>query len=113
VDKHLLLALVNPLPGREQAFNEWYDSAHLREVVALPGFAAGQRFALGEPQRPGQAPPPWKYLALYEIEGDVSNVHDVVRDAAAAGSFTRADPPVFADDHAAWLYRAIGPRITG
>ena len=69
--KYLFLALTNPIPGREDDYNEWYDTHHVRDVVNVPGFVSGQRFRLGALQFPLNATAPThQYLALYEIETD-------------------------------------------
>jgi hypothetical protein len=57
----------NPTAGQEQAFNHWYDTVHLDEVLAVPGFTRARRFRV----RPeGDAAAPFAYLALYDIEAD-------------------------------------------
>jgi hypothetical protein len=66
-----------PVPGREDEFNRWYDDTHLPEVLAMPGFVAGQRFAL---TGPGATDRP-RYLCVYEIETD-----DLTATLAALGA---------------------------
>ena len=66
--RHHLLAFTNPAPGREEEFNRWYDEQHLTDMLAVPGFISGQRFALRDAT--GQGKPGWTYLALYELETD-------------------------------------------
>jgi hypothetical protein len=48
-------------PRYEEEFNAWYDTEHLPELLALPGFLDGARYvaAKGGPE----------YLAVYELEG--------------------------------------------
>lgn len=66
----LLLTMTEPLPEREEEFNAWYDTEHLPERLAIPGFASGCRWVADEPcdlgmpveQRLG------RYLATYELE---------------------------------------------
>ena len=65
--KYRLIVLSEPVEGREAEFNDWYSNQHLADVVAVPGFSAGQRFKLvqrceGEFKQ--------RYLAIYEIEAD-------------------------------------------
>jgi hypothetical protein len=51
--------------GREEDFNVWYETIHMAEVLALPGFVSAQRFQLiGDPA--GGT----KYVAVYELSGD-------------------------------------------
>lgn len=61
----LQLALSNPVAGREDAFNRWYEHDHLRNGVLTPGILAGQRFR--------RADGPWpagkhEYLTIWEID---------------------------------------------
>jgi hypothetical protein len=124
--QHVLLALTNPAPGREDEFNDWYESHHLLEALeAIPGRIAGQRYRLAPGQRqdqwlaavPGRAPGdeerrpdqwlPWTYLALYELEGDdVAAMHEADAQVRAAGTLTSSDgavDPVVA----VWLFSAL------
>ncbi len=66
--RHHLLAFTNPVAGREEEFNRWYDDQHVPDLLAVPGFISAQRFHLSDAT--GQDNPGWTYLALYEIETD-------------------------------------------
>ena len=60
-----MIILTQPVAGREDEYNEWYNDVHLPEVLATDGFVAAQRFKLaGGPDAP--AP----YLAIYEIKSE-------------------------------------------
>ena len=66
---HTLLALSNPVEGREAEFNQWFDTVHIPEVLRVPGFASVQRFEAAAHQRiPGALP--YRYLAQYELQTD-------------------------------------------
>ncbi len=57
------------VPGREADYNRWYDETHVREVLALPGFLACQRYtriAAGSPGSPADG----ESVAFYEVETD-------------------------------------------
>ena len=56
--KALMTAWTHVAPEREEEFNAWYDTEHLPQVVALPGFIRGRRYACD-----GAMP---KYLAWYD-----------------------------------------------
>lgn len=58
------LVETNPVSGKEQAYNEWYDR-HIEDVLETPGFVAASRYVIKEPLE-GRG----KYLAVYEIETD-------------------------------------------
>ncbi|MET0992875.1 MAG: hypothetical protein ABWY20_01820, partial [Mycobacterium sp.] len=61
----------NAIEGRDDDFNDWYDSTHVPDILALDGFVSAQRFrrsaALDRPDAPAAK---FTYVALYEIEGD-------------------------------------------
>jgi hypothetical protein len=53
----------------DEEFCEWYD-AHLPEILSIPGFVSAQRFRLEPVVTDSVEPVSYRYLALYEIEGD-------------------------------------------
>ena len=40
------LVFSNPVEGREDEYNEWYDNVHLRDVCNVPGVAGAKRYEL-------------------------------------------------------------------
>jgi hypothetical protein len=54
-------------PAQEQAFNDWYDTRHVPEVCAFPGFRRAWRLRL-EPDPNDLGPRGQKYLAVYETD---------------------------------------------
>jgi hypothetical protein len=106
-ERNVFVVFTNSEQGLNDEFNRWYDEHHLAEIVGVDGFVSGQRFELHPTQRPGRPDPPWRYLALYEIEGDVAEIHE--RLAKASPSFVKSD--ALAGDHVAWVFSARGDRI--
>ena len=53
----LLLTLTEPPPAMEEEFNAWYDTEHLAERLAIPGFRSARRWVRGG-----------TYLATYELD---------------------------------------------
>jgi len=53
----------------DEEFGEWYD-AHLPEILSIPGFVSAQRFRLEPVVVDAVEPTSYRYLALYEIEGE-------------------------------------------
>jgi hypothetical protein len=39
-----MIVLTNPIAGRADEFNTWYDEIHLRDVTAVPGSPARDGF---------------------------------------------------------------------
>lgn len=58
--KGFLLVMMQPPPAFEEEFNAWYDSEHIPERLAVPGFLTGLRYVCvdGHP----------RYLAMYDLE---------------------------------------------
>lgn len=87
MSQNILVVLTNPLPGKEDAYNDWYSNTHIKEIVQIPGFVSAQRFKLGEAQMgPTGA---HQYLAIYEMEGDA---------AAAVEALVKARPDLTQTD---------------
>jgi hypothetical protein len=57
MSRGLLLTLTEPAPAMEEEFNAWYDTEHLAERLAIPGFRSARRWV-----RAGT------YLATYELD---------------------------------------------
>src|SRR3712207_9140335 len=70
----VLLVHSNCPADQEKAFNHWYDTVHVPDILGVEGFVAAQRFKLAGPgpqtvTRDGQ-PAVAQYLALYELDTD-------------------------------------------
>jgi len=61
--KGLLLTMTEPPAQMEEEFNAWYDTEHLPERLAIPGFDSARRWIDANP-----APGSGKYLATYELD---------------------------------------------
>jgi hypothetical protein len=59
-NKGFLLVLMQPPPALEDEFNAWYDTEHVPERLAVPGFETALRYVClsGTP----------KYLAMYDVK---------------------------------------------
>jgi len=58
----LLLTMTEPPAPMEEEFNAWYDTEHLPERLAIPGFRSARRWVADV------APGEGKYLATYELD---------------------------------------------
>ena len=67
-DTSKFLVFSNPVAGREDEYNTWYDNQHLADVCAIPGVSGAKRYDLV--QLDPSAPALHKYLAVYELAGD-------------------------------------------
>jgi hypothetical protein len=69
----VMLAFTQPTSAAtEDAYNEWYNTKHLHDLVAIDGVIAATRYKIAQDVEamPGVTGPPQGYLAIYEIEGD-------------------------------------------
>ncbi|GAC1401256.1 MAG: hypothetical protein NVS4B6_31900 [Mycobacterium sp.] len=75
--QNLFIALTNPIEGEDEAFNDWYDTQHLPEVLDVPGVVSAQRYDIADlpvpddADLPAQLPPPThRYMVIYELDND-------------------------------------------
>jgi hypothetical protein len=102
------LVFADPVSGREDEFNQWYDKQHEPEVVSAPGFVSAQRYMLSDTQL-SRKPVPTKYFTMYKIVTD-----DLVSDFAQYRRLapTMATSSAFGESFG-YTYKAIGPVIEG
>jgi hypothetical protein len=107
----------------EDDFNAWYD-AHLPEILSIPGFVSAQRYRLEPVVVDDDVQVGYRYMALYEIEGDPQQLlaemerrrlgtRDSYADRKAAGD-SGPELPSWWDEvrFASWNCIAIGERVT-
>ena len=87
-NRYIMLDFVEPVAGVSDPDFEAGLSRHVKEVLALPGWMAAQRFRLATPS-PGAAPPRLaftKYLVIWETEGtNAQGLQDALTAATSAG----------------------------
>ncbi len=65
---HYVLAVMSAAKeGRDDEYNQWYDSRHMDEMLAMPGIVSGRRLQVA-PGSPGT--PPARYLTEFDIDAD-------------------------------------------
>jgi hypothetical protein len=62
------IVFTEPVPGREDEYNDWYTNRHLADVLSVEGFVAAQRFKIADVTLNSQ--PASRYMSIYEIESD-------------------------------------------
>jgi hypothetical protein len=83
-------------PELEDEFNEWYDTVHLPQAVACPGFVSGRRLQPAAAAGPDQHP---RYVAVYEVESRAAVTSPEIQ---ALGGFSRWDGHL-SNVHRLWL----------
>jgi hypothetical protein len=121
--KTINIVFARPPAGvSDEEFNTWYD-AHLYEILAIPGFEAAQRFQLRPAVVDPEAPAPYRFFALFELDGDPV---EIMEGQKRLGLDTRESyveykktdtkgPPLpdWWDDvtFASWTAEAVGDRV--
>ena len=70
----LFLVFSNPVEGRDDEYNTWYDEVHLGDVRRVPGVVDARRYELLPTAGEGAPAPAHRYLAVYELDGDGGEV---------------------------------------
>ncbi|RWL42835.1 MAG: hypothetical protein EOR60_24185 [Mesorhizobium sp.] len=105
--RHVFAVLTNPVEGREDEFNAWYDR-HLHDILRLPGLVSAQRFRLSPEQT---ATTPYRYLVLYEIE--TNDLAETIRELKAKDNTDEIpSTTALASGVLASFFEPIGPLVT-
>ena len=64
---HVLAVMSAAKDGRDAEYDQWYESTHMAEMLAIPGIVAGRRL-VASPLSPGA--PPARYLTEFDIDAD-------------------------------------------
>lgn len=113
-DRFIQIVFSDPLPGRDDEFNEWYDNVHVPELLAVPGMVSAQRYRLRDAaiyHAEGGAVPDHRYAIIYEMEGDVDAILGKIQQGVADGQIHMAD----CLDMSSWrlsFWEPRGPKVT-
>ena len=93
-----MIALTNPIEGKEAEYHEWYNTKHIPEVCAFPSVTGAQRYQMAAPLRGDDG---WQFMASYDIEtDDIGAVLGAIGQASAAGKMTQSDASDLANTYA-------------
>jgi hypothetical protein len=101
------IVLSDPVQGKEQAYNDWYDQQHLHDMLTIAGVISAQRFAF---VCKINDVPHWRYCALYTIEGDdpAAVIENLLKNVASGAIYVSDSM----DQHTyAAAYEPIGEEI--
>ena len=76
MERNLYLVFSNPVEGKEDQYNEWYDNVHLADVMRIPGVVSAARYDF-RPTSFGEAtaaPTEHRYLAVFELDREPEGV---------------------------------------
>ena len=108
--KYKLIVMTQPVEGREQEYNDWYQDAHLSDLVAVHGVKSAQRFRLSRTVVADPAPLP--YLAIYEIEtDDIDKTLDDLKTRVGTGHIF-VSSALSKESYFGAVYEEFGPMVT-
>ena len=113
--RYIMMAFTNPIPGKEDAYNEWYNSCHVPDLLTVPGLVAAQRYKAADVQPPdgfpGYQPMPYGYLNLVELETDnLLDLKATLWDPATIARIRKSDA-VDRDKVVCRIFAPFGPRV--
>jgi hypothetical protein len=96
----------NVVEGHEDEYLSWYNDKHLRDIVAVEGWNAGQLFRAAQRPDPPEAQLP-EYLSMVDIEvADLSTALDAMGEARKSWV-----APGFQEDVMRDIYEPISDRF--
>jgi hypothetical protein len=110
--KAIMIAMTNPVPGREHDFDPWYRT-HMSELLRLESFNSGKRyrampnstFVPSWMRNDDDVPAaPYEYVAIYELTGEIEDIKEEIY--ATAGDRTPPNGSV-ADESSVWILMEI------
>ena len=101
MERALLMAFTNPVADREAEYHRWYDHEHLPDVLKVDGVVSARRYEF-VPIFPGPAPI-GRFLALYEVEGDLRAAMERIRQAASSLHISEAKD----DKSVTWMFAPL------
>jgi hypothetical protein len=105
-----LIVLTNPVEGQEDEYNAWYSGPHLRDVLAIDGFTAAQRFEFKPTSTLGPEAP-YRYMAIYEAEGMTAEEAETRLLETAADKNLMPISKAMAPERSTWFFEAITDRL--
>lgn len=100
-EEHIFMALTNPVPGKEDEYNEWYNIHHVHDIVEVPCYMSGRRFHLIDSK--GVAP--YQYIAFYRFVGSEVEMNECLVQDIMHRQIAETDAYELND--LAWAYSAI------
>jgi hypothetical protein len=110
VGRYIAVTFTDPVEGKEDEYNQWYDDEHLDDMLASGAIHLVRRFRAVETSRGIQSS--HKYVAIYEIEtDDLKEARRAIAEAGAKGkSGARMPELVNMDTVALWFFEETTER---
>jgi hypothetical protein len=107
--RYTVVVLSNPVIGREEKYNHWYDTEHIPDLVALPGVRSAKRLRLADDR---YAPCDHRYLVIYECDFASPDEGWAIFDQARAEGRSHSSDAMDRASTRAWFFEEIN-RMNG
>jgi hypothetical protein len=88
--RYIFVVQTNAAEGRDDEYNDWYNAVHIPDALAVAGFVAAQRFRICDTQRGTARSYPYRYMTIYEMEGDPTSALQALEAAVPGMHITSA-----------------------
>lgn len=102
--KYVMVVQSQAKDGRDDEYNDWYNTVHIKDICAIPGVKSGRRF---ESTPVAIGGPGLKYLAIYEIEADDPMAVMAEMGKRASDGTIRTSEALDAPASVLWFYKAL------
>jgi hypothetical protein len=102
--RYTIVVLSNPVDGREEEYNQWYDTVHIPELVALPGVRSARRLRLADDR---YAACDHRYLVVYECDFASPDEGWAIFDQARAEGRSHSSDAMDTASTKAWFFEEI------
>ena len=109
MSRFTFVVLSNPVGGLEDEYNEWYDTVHLGDVLAVDGVVSAQRFRYADI---ADDAPPYRYMAVYEWETDSVETARAALDRARDAGRLDVSETLERESVGAWFFEPLTPART-
>lgn len=100
--KYVMVVQSNAVQGRDDDYNNWYDTIHFQDICDIPGVKSGRRFD-ATPVMMGPTGQP--YLSIFEIEADdPADIMAELGKRSADGTMRQTDA-LDQTSFAVWFYK--------
>lgn len=101
----------NPVAGREDEFNAWYNQHHAPDVSSVPGFDSWQRGILSSEQLNPPFANAAQYVTMFKIQ--TTDLHAVIQAFQERAPHMTMSSSFDGNHTAGYTYKAIGPLLSG
>ncbi len=107
--EYAVLVCSKPMPAQNTAYNHWYNTRHLPEMLNIPGFRSASRLFVVKSGSPASNLPP--YFALYDVKSaDISQTNEEVMRRMRNGDLSHSNSFDYKSS-VTLTFQAMGPTV--